>query len=525
MQTGGYDVVAEVRKELLNKFMQIGFCTGMFPVLKGSYTLPIPNIPADLKEFTVIGYEVSLDKEPVIDITTDLHVTLNVRGEAKFTVLGGIDFELDVEFTIGALPSFNQATRRLHIDFVQATVDDVALNDTLHLPANVITKLNQILSIAMHDYLTDDVTSIELSPVLFATDLPYMPPGNANKLTIGLGNFKIFDRSLMGVAVNLLGYNGGNINSVTDFVGVGNNVGVGVSESSMHRVYDFWWSKTTHPKEVPVSVTHDFDVSTLSGWVSTLSSWATGLATLGLYDVDIHLDRVWADCGATIKFGKFSFNLKPGNHVELSGSISADVTAQIYAKITTTQQIIFGLIDVSSDTSTLTLFDLAINGLKVTIDHAEAKVYLDPLRRLTVDITDLDLSIDLPWELPEDILNYIVNWVIDQVVKNLPPIVLFPAIVEEKIPGSDVTVDAAFNKLTINEDEALVAAQVDTSGKETYAPYVANKAPEHMELHKKDCEWAHKIALRHRVYYCKLEDAFADGFDGCAFCLPQYNHR
>ena len=85
--------------------------------------------------------------------------------------------------------------------------------------------------------------------------------------------------------------------------------------------------------------------------------------------------------------------------------------------------------------------------------------------------------------------------------------------------------DAQFNKLFINEDEALVADQVETSRKETYAPYVANKAPEHMEVHKKDCEWAHKIALRHRVYYYTLDDAFADGFDGCNFCLPQYSHR
>lgn len=67
MQTGGYDVVLEVREELLNKFMKIGHCIGAFPVLKGTYTLPIPNVPESLKEFTVIGYEVSLPKPPTIE--------------------------------------------------------------------------------------------------------------------------------------------------------------------------------------------------------------------------------------------------------------------------------------------------------------------------------------------------------------------------------------------------------------------------------------------------------------------------
>ncbi|MDI9609414.1 MAG: hypothetical protein QFX34_03940, partial [Candidatus Verstraetearchaeota archaeon] len=83
MQTGGYDVVLEVREELLNKFMKVGHCIGAFPVLKGTYTLPIPNVPDSLKEFTVIGYEVSLPKPPTIEATADLHLRMNVRGQAK----------------------------------------------------------------------------------------------------------------------------------------------------------------------------------------------------------------------------------------------------------------------------------------------------------------------------------------------------------------------------------------------------------------------------------------------------------
>jgi hypothetical protein len=518
MQVGGYDVVAEIRKELLNKFLAIGFCAGDFPVLKKSYTLPIPNVPANLQEFMVIGYEVSLAKEPKIDITPSLHIQLTVAGEAKFTVLGGIEFSLEAEFTIGCLPSFDQATRRLHIDFATATIDDVSLDNSLHLPANVIAKLNEIISLAMQDYLTTQMTSIEISPVLFSLDLPEMPP--ADKLTIGLGNFKIFDQSLVGVAINLLGYNGGVIGQVADFTGSGNNVGLGVSEAAMHRVYDFWWAHTTNPKSVSASGSHDFDASTIEDWVSDLTSWATGFLTGGIYIVDVNIDRVWADYSATVKFGKFSFDLKPGNVVALSGSITADLAAQVYVQVTTEQKVLWGACTVSSKTQVIEPFQISLNNLKVNIDEAAGEVYIDSLKQLTVKVTDLKLSIDLNWVVPEPILNYIVNWLVDQAVKNLPPIHLFPAMIEEKIPGTNATVDVTFNKLTIDEDEALVAAQVDTSGKETYAPYVGDNNT--MDFHNVDCEWAKKISTRHRVYYCRPEDAIKDGYDGCVHCLHQY---
>ena len=47
----------------------------------------------------------------------------------------------------------------------------------------------------------------------------------------------------------------------------------------------------------------------------------------------------------------------------------------------------------------------------------------------------------------------------------------------------------------------------------------------HLEVHMRDCEWAHRIAYRNRDYYCDLERALADGFDGCAYCLPQHHSR
>jgi hypothetical protein len=211
--------------------------------------------------------------------------------------------------------------------------------------------------------------------------------------------------------------------------------------------------------------------------------------------------------------------------VQVSGSISLDAWAKLLVQITTTVEILWGWIEVSSDTYTNTLIDVSTPNINVIINSVTGKVYLDSQNRLVVDIVDVDLTIPLDWEVPEFLLNYVVNWIIDRVIDNMPPIVLFPAVIEQTIPDSSVTVTATFNKLFIDEPEALVAANIETSGMATYAPYVANKNPISLEVHKKDCEWAHRISVAHRAYYCDLEEALAAGYDGCYYCLPEYNHR
>ena len=524
MKTGGYDLVVELNETLINRFLNLGHCIGKFPIFKDTYTLPIDDVPESLEEFMDIGYEVTVAEPPTVDFTSDHKARMNVRGQAKFTVLGNISFELEVEFTITLKPVFDQATCQLSLDGVEAEIDDVELNDTYNLPTNVINKLNEVMALAMEEYLTDDITTIQVSPVLFSLELPEMPPGDVNKLTIGLGNVKVLSSQVMAAAVNLLGYTGGNVNQIMDFTD-GSHVGVGVNESAMHRVYDFWWNRTTHPKSVTVTGTHEFDPPDFVDWIDELVDWVAAALTMGLVDVDVDIDRVWAEYGATLHFSKFDFDLKPGNTVELSGSVSADIWLKVYVQITETTELFWGLWDVSEETYTLELFNFRANGLTLAIDNAEGRVYLDPSRRLAVDVTDLDLDIPLPWDMPEFLLDYVVDWVVDQVVDNMPPIVLSPAIITQTLPDTTVTVTVEVTKLEIDEPEALLAANVETSGIGSYAPYVANKNPVSLEVHKRDCEWAHRISYRNKVYYCSLEKAIEEGYDGCAYCLPHLHHR
>jgi hypothetical protein len=52
-------------------------------------------------------------------------------------------------------------------------------------------------------------------------------------------------------------------------------------------------------------------------------------------------------------------------------------------------------------------------------------------------------------------------------------------------------------------------------------PYMANAKTR--EIHVVNCDWAQKIGPSHRVAYRDVESALRSGYNGCCFCLPEYD--
>jgi hypothetical protein len=519
MSTGGYDVVLQVHEDIINRFLGISHCMGLFRRFSGSYTLPIRDVPDRLREFMVIGYEVSLEGIPRIDFEGE-NIFLYTRGQVKFTVLGGIEFELEIQFRVGVTPNYDQLTSRLSVDFVEAAIEDVELNDVYHLPRDVLDRLNEIMAIAMEEYLTDTVTTIPLSPVLFDLALPFMPPGRDHRLTVGMGNVKTLTPTVFSVALNLLDYTGGNEHMIRDFTH-GAHLGVGISEQAMHRVYDFWWDRTTHPKRVTLDDEHDFDTGGYEDWIELFAEWGIALLTLGLVTQDVEIERAWATYGATLRFSKFDFDLREGNTVWLSGSINSDIWLNFFTEIETTTRVLAWEVD--RDTDRLRLLDVSVRGLTIDIESAEGRLYLDDDNCLKVELTDIRINVPLPWEIPEFLLNYITDWVVNSILDNIPPITLSPSVVSNNIPGTEMTVETSIERFEISSQEALISANIEPSGLETYAPYVANA--DSLEVHLRTCVYGRRIRRENKVWYCDLETAIRHGYDGCYYCLPQHHHH
>jgi hypothetical protein len=52
-------------------------------------------------------------------------------------------------------------------------------------------------------------------------------------------------------------------------------------------------------------------------------------------------------------------------------------------------------------------------------------------------------------------------------------------------------------------------------------PFVGNRRSK--ELHKATCYWAKLMRLHNVRLFESVGDAQGHGYNGCAFCLPQYN--
>ncbi|VVB71553.1 Uncharacterised protein [uncultured archaeon] len=52
-------------------------------------------------------------------------------------------------------------------------------------------------------------------------------------------------------------------------------------------------------------------------------------------------------------------------------------------------------------------------------------------------------------------------------------------------------------------------------------PFMGNRRT--LELHVSGCEWAAKTSGRNKVAYDSIERALKHGYNGCAYCLPEYN--
>ncbi|MBO3753623.1 MAG: hypothetical protein FGF53_01890 [Candidatus Brockarchaeota archaeon] len=539
MKTGGYDIVAEVNERFVDRALAAAFYTSSFPEVKGSYTPS--GTPPSLSSYAKVDYEVRIREPPMVDAFAGNVVRLLFNVEAVLKVLSGLRLEFDAIASVETSPTYNQNTRTLDLNLKGARIGEIKINDKYGLSTEFLNHVNQAIAAAISSGVLDTVEKVQIQPVLYSLDLPYMPPGPANQLTIGLGNVKILNPQVIAAAVNLLGYTGGSINQVMDFTD-GLDMAVGVSEAAMHRVFDFWWSRTTHPKSVTETGSWDIPVlDDLLDAVADLFDIATSLATLGFLETDYAVLRSWIDYGATVSFGKPSFSLLDGNRMELTNCplhihawATPKLKVQAKVEVDTSGPVPDWMtpwsddVTIASKVTTITIWTFTID-LDVDINRAEAEVYLDDQNRLMGKVKDVDVTVHLPWSLPEDVLNHIIDWVEDLIKDRIPPIPLSPALFTQTIPGTTLALEVDIDKLVTNTDEAIVGASVkfkEIPVKITPVPmFIANRDPLALEVHRVGCKRIEDMFEKNKVGYYSLLDALKDGYDGCKYCLPEYHTR
>ena len=510
MQTGGYDVVAEISEKLANKLLCLAYYLGKFPAFKGTYALPI-DVPVDLRDFAQVGYEVALTNPPVISARAGGSI-VTFTGEAKFTVLGGIEVGTQAEFKLQVTPTFDTAKHTLCISFGNAQIENLELTGFTNVPATTTERLKTALSAELTKYLTQTVGTLELTPSLLTAE---------DALSLSIASLSA-SASNFNLAGNILGRQGGNPNAIVHFCG-DSHLGVGVTVDAMHRVYDNWWSQT--PKVVVANLNHTIDFS-MPDWAETADDWLSAAASGFLVSVDEDFTGLEFNLKASFAFNKFNFDFKAGNRIDIAGSLTLKIDGSIDLLSKTTVSVLMGLGGSETIKKKIPLATAVNLPILIVLKSAIAEIGIDSQNRLVAKLVDFDLSIPflLP-DVPDFGLDFVKNWIKQQFIDFVGSIVLAPAIIQQQIPGTDLTVQARVSSLNCNSQEALVGIKLRTLGVGSYAPYVGNKNKDHMEIHTKQCQYAKKIAPKNQVYYCDLEEAQEDGFDGCSFCLHDHHTR
>jgi hypothetical protein len=543
LKTGNFDMVGEISKRFLNRIIGILFYKG-FLTINGVYKISSQDIPDALTEFTEIKYQVSLKEPPNVNLVENGKVLLLVNAEAEFIILGGLLLEFDVTFSVKADFSFDRVHNRFFVDLAKAAVDSIEINDSYELPHKVMSKFNEIVSIAVRENLADQYTVIDIPLVLYSQELPEMPEGDSYEMDIALGGVKTFQNDILAGAVNILKYNGGNISNVANFI-QGKDLAVGISEKAMHRVFNFWWDNTTWSKSIEEDKTAEIDaVEDFLNFIEPVFSLAVTMASLGILETDYHVDRAWVDYGARVEFGKPEFDLKAGNIFKLS---KFKVKVHVYATVraTVTAKLVVDTspgipddwtpweddITISSRTSTAKFFDLS-EDIEVNLNYAEGKVYLDDKNRIMGKLNDFDVSLSLGNDWYEHLLAAVLNTILDfvkNIVKgHIPPLALFPAVITKDIPKIDTPITLDLDVFDVYDDETIIATNVkfeEMSKTGLLAAFVANKNPDSLEVHRLGCEHVHEMNEGNIVAYYVLNDALEDGYDGCKYCLPEYHTR
>lgn len=513
MKTGGYDLVVEMEEQLPNKLVQAYYYMGRFPKLKGTYVLPLKNVPPNLQPLTVIDYDVKLGL-PKVDFIGNNSIRLSFSAKALLMVFG-IRVEFDVGFNVDGSAFFDEPSSHLLLDLRNPEVT-AQINDE-RVSQQALDVLNGILATVLRETLASKSPFVDLSPFV---NYQLALPGIKQPFPLSFGGFKVTN-DFLAAGVNALNNSGGNIATVENFTG-GNDLAVGISEAAMNRFLDFWWDNAPIKKRIQengeqqlaeVGVKEEIFIDAVINWFARGSgSWIAQLITAAT-----KIERLVLAHEVVLDLGKPQFDLQRGNKIRVTGEVNFNFKIRLLLHYK-----VLGIVKLKLKWRKKTAQVASWTDDGTISYRGGAALSVDKLGNLAAKVTNLNLTIR---GLPAFINVFgsvFATRVARATIEKYPPLMLGSIPVAGAISGTKLTLQLS-PSLATTDEEAYIRAGVRIRGLENYPPppYIANRNPKALEVHVPECEWLDKIAARHRVPYYWLEEAHADGYDNCFYCIGE----
>jgi len=410
------------------------------------------------------------------------------------------------------------------------------------------------------EYIILDIATLipdDQAPLKIATSWPALWTGEL-PMPVTLGGLKTLDQRVIATGLNIFNNPLGNIQLVQNYTGAF-DLWLGVAERAMHQMFnDIWLHAAYHRKRFEWQKTYSPDGSTwdiikglINGFDDILAAAVS--AALGfIVSTDINIDNVTATCSATVSMSEPDFSLLPGSTFQVS-NLSFDVGVYISVDVDwEVDMTVLGFPVGTLKTGTSNVMRTT-NHFYPTIIDVQAKLISDWNKGFYAQLTDLNLNLEFGTDnfstMISKFFTGLANDLISLILKEIPPIYLFPALIAEQvsippekiyIQDGIVTIDAWNNTfvkeltfdvdagpVTTDDHELTAEASIEVvQMPRTARPlplFVANLDPQSHKVHRLHCEWVDIIDQAYRQGYYVLIDAIHDGFTGCEHCLPEYH--
>ncbi len=540
MKSYGYDFLVQVDERLLNKGMSALFYTGKLKI-SGTYAF-VDGIPDELKGFTEVKYKVRLRNEPYVDLKGQVENGLGKLGirfsvEAVLTVLTGVDIELDVDFGATAQIKFNPITGQLSYNLSETSIYDMYINDKLKFHKNVLDRVNEIIKILLKHYMSEEIKEIKLPITLNHLELPTMPDGEANLLTVREADVIILDNRILAAGINFFEHTGGSFEGMVNLTN-GTGIFANLKTDVLKDISKFWWERTELDKK------REFDgklsVNAKKLLAKGMDLFLRGI-TLGFIQPETEIknsELIYNGSVEVLELPEFVFmegtkaqiknlkiNVEVNAHIDIESSrvIKLDTSGPVPDKLTPWEDD-RKLSDNTKKESILKIDDTIV----VTIETATCAVTVDDKNRLALKVVEADIELDFGkrWydNFTERIMNSFLDFLEKNIVGKIPPIAISPALLLSDVNVLGYTFDLNVARVELNSDEVAFWGDMkvrELAEKSIAVPlYIGNTKSQ--RLHRFDCQVVEEIDFTRRVGYHGVYEAMTDGFKPCKECLSGY---
>jgi hypothetical protein len=442
VNSAGYDLVIEIHKQLYNKILDEIYKTN--------------SIIASNKK-GLYSYELKLDKAPIVDHFKENRIAFTIDLNTKIHLLRIININMDSVAHLLVSIQSDKTSKKLVAKLLESKLTKEPRKNENIVMRQFSRLYYNLLNLLIDSRLAHHYEKLALSPSLYSFTLPELEKENLSPIQIDIADITAVNGEVTAILINLLGRTKSSTNLLTDYT-VGQDISFSLSADAIQRIKKYWWGNPD--KSISDEFTGKLEIKPD---ISLELLTRLGLALDDLLErhklpINHEVREWWIDYMIKVTLGEPELILKEGNELEIPGlKIRLDIDAKLQLSTSAPND--------NGKSQTLTATTFTERDLELIVREASASIHLDSNYRVVAKLEKLDIVLDLNWSISTEIIDLFIDRVEEHIKQLISDIIISPAIISEKIPGTDLQFKFDLNRIETSIEEITIGGSLESSGK------------------------------------------------------------